>query len=306
MKEITSPHDAFVKFVLSIPGVAAQLLGLLPKQYTQYFDLTTLKELPNSYISEDLREFFSDKVFECKKNEEGSDLANFSFLLEHKSYPYKHLRVQLTLYLALKALAEIKDGKEPTFTLPVLLYHGLQKWNKRSLLEEFPLLPTDLHKFVAALDYFVIDLTAMSDEEILKLQQSPLVNMLLIIKHHKEPAYLSKELDKIFIYNEIYQSTEPGRAFLWELLVYYFKTSQLSGLKDKSIIHKLPQIMQTTALSTWDNLILEGKAEEQTRITRHFILRFPTWTDQEIADSHAVSVEFVKNIRKQLIKEKAI
>jgi hypothetical protein len=100
----------------------------------------------------------------------------------------------------------------------------------------------------------------------------------------------------------------------WELLVYYFKTSQLSGLKDKSIIHKLPQIMQTTALSTWDNLILEGKvegkvegkAEEQTRITRHFILRFPTWTDQEIADSHAVSVEFVKNIRKQLIKEKAI
>jgi hypothetical protein len=81
-------------------------------------------------------------------------------------------------------------------------------------------------------------------------------------------------------------------------------------LKDKSIIHKLPQIMQTTALSTWDNLILEGevkgKAEEQTRITRHFILRFPTWTDQEIADSHAVSVDFVKNIRKQLIKEKAI
>jgi hypothetical protein len=81
-------------------------------------------------------------------------------------------------------------------------------------------------------------------------------------------------------------------------------------LKDKSIIHKLPQIMQTTALSTWDNLILEGevkgKAVEQTRITRHFILRFPTWTDQEIADSHAVSVDFVKNIRKQLIKEKAL
>jgi hypothetical protein len=49
MKEITSPHDAFVKFVLSIPGVAAQLLELLPKQYTQYFDLTTLKELPNNH-----------------------------------------------------------------------------------------------------------------------------------------------------------------------------------------------------------------------------------------------------------------
>jgi hypothetical protein len=81
-------------------------------------------------------------------------------------------------------------------------------------------------------------------------------------------------------------------------------------LKDKSIIHKLPQIMQTTALSTWDNLILEGKvegkAEEQTRITRHIILRFPTWTDQEISDSFVINVEFIKNIRKQLIKEKAI
>jgi hypothetical protein len=77
-------------------------------------------------------------------------------------------------------------------------------------------------------------------------------------------------------------------------------------LKDKSIIHKLPQIMQTTALSTWDNLILEGKAEAETRITRNIILRFPTWTDQEIADSFVINVEFIKNIRKQLIKEKAI
>jgi hypothetical protein len=77
-------------------------------------------------------------------------------------------------------------------------------------------------------------------------------------------------------------------------------------LKDKSIIHKLPQIMQTTALSTWDNLILEGKAEAETRITRNIILRFPTWTDQEIADSFVINVEFIKNIHKQLIKEKAI
>lgn len=306
MKEVAHPHDALFKFVLSMLDSAKDLIELLPREFTELLDLDTLTEDPNSYISPELKEYMSDKVWHCAIKGQQNHCMDVALLLDHKSFLSEHPHLQLNLYLALKARREELDGQKIALTIPVILYHGTEKWLKNPATEPFKTYPHRFHRFVPAFDYLLIDLANFTDEDILSLRMSPLVNMLLVFKHFRDKPYLLNNLDKIFVYGDFYDTTEQGRQFIWELLVYFFKITDLRGDEGKKVINQLPEIMQPAARSTYDNIVLEGRMQEKIAIAENFIRKYPEWSDEAIAAALLAEVDLIRQIRQDLKKRKLI
>ncbi|MBV6443407.1 MAG: hypothetical protein DYG98_20970 [Haliscomenobacteraceae bacterium CHB4] len=306
MKEVAHPHDALFKFVLSASESARDMIGLLPWEFTELLDLDTLMEDPNSYISPELKEYMSDKVWHCTIKGHQDLRIDVALLFDHKSFLPEYPHLQLNLYLALKARREELDGQKPTLTIPVILYHGTEKWVKSSATAPFGNYPQRFHPFVPAFDYHLIDLANFTDEDILNMRMGPLVNMLLVFKHFRNKPYLLNNLDKIFVYGDFYQTTEQGRQFIWELLVYFFKITDLRRDEGEKVINQLPKIMQPAARSTYDNIVLESQMEIQHKIAENFIRKYPDWSDDAIAAALLAEIELIRQIRQDLKKRKLI
>jgi len=98
MKENT-PHDDLFKVTFSMPSeVEAFLKTYLPDWVSSHLDFKTLKKEPDSFINDDLRQYFSDIIYSCQwRNSEKS--MKLSFLLEHKSFIPQNIFIQLLRYL---------------------------------------------------------------------------------------------------------------------------------------------------------------------------------------------------------------
>ena len=69
MSEITNPHDKFFKEVFQDREIVIDFLGgILPDPLKENIDLSALKLDNNSYIDENLKEYFSDIVYNCQYN----------------------------------------------------------------------------------------------------------------------------------------------------------------------------------------------------------------------------------------------
>jgi len=82
---ITNPHDLIFKQTEShIENAMDYIKGTFPKNIVKNFDLTTLKMEESSYTTEELKEYFSDLVYQC--NYKGKTKVKITLLFEHKSF----------------------------------------------------------------------------------------------------------------------------------------------------------------------------------------------------------------------------
>ena len=93
MKKI-NPHDRFFKETFSKKEEVQDLvINTLPKQLSAKLNFTSLQLDNTSYIDEELKENFSDLVYNCKYK--GKKTIKISLLLEHKSYKPDYIHIQL-------------------------------------------------------------------------------------------------------------------------------------------------------------------------------------------------------------------
>jgi predicted transposase/invertase (TIGR01784 family) len=91
--KVAYPHDKFFKFVFSQLDEARDLIfNRLPTTIRKSIDFSNLKIETSSYITKELKEYFSDLVFSCKHK--NSNLK-ISLLVEHKSFVSKFPYLQL-------------------------------------------------------------------------------------------------------------------------------------------------------------------------------------------------------------------
>ncbi|MEA1969732.1 MAG: Rpn family recombination-promoting nuclease/putative transposase, partial [Thermodesulfobacteriota bacterium] len=84
MKKIQSPHDKYIKFSLSTKSNAVGLFtNCIPKEILTLIDFETLDISKESFIDEELKEYFSDILYTV--NIAGSN-SYIYILFEHKSY----------------------------------------------------------------------------------------------------------------------------------------------------------------------------------------------------------------------------
>lgn len=81
----STPHDAVFKSFLRHPDTARDFIDIhLPAPLRKLCDLTTLKLEPNSFIDEDLRQYYSDLLWSVKTQE---GVGYIYVVIEHQSKP---------------------------------------------------------------------------------------------------------------------------------------------------------------------------------------------------------------------------
>jgi predicted transposase/invertase (TIGR01784 family) len=164
---IKTPHDALFKRTLGDKEVAVDFLqNYLPDNILKEIDLRDIKVAKDSFIDKELEESFSDILYNVSID--GRD--GFIYVLfEHKSYYQKMTPVQMLGYIVdiWKLYHKQTKNKKLPPILPILIYHGDEKWNLGiSLSELIEAAPAPILNYIPDYKYLIYDFSGYSDPEI--------------------------------------------------------------------------------------------------------------------------------------------
>jgi len=173
MKKISSPHDKYVKFNLSIKSNAVEFFtSYFPNEILKLTDFDTLEISKNSFVDKELKEYFSDILYTV--NIAGSN-SYIYILFEHKSYNDSLTIIQTLKYIINiwelhlkqnKVKSKYKIRKLP-IVLPVLLYHGKEKFSSgKQLIDNMEGPIKELAQFIPNFELLLYDLSDYSDDEL--------------------------------------------------------------------------------------------------------------------------------------------
>ena len=156
--ELNNPHDKFFKGAMGMISIARPMLvKYLPKDLLDKLDLDTLEIDPNSYINDELKETFSDIVWSCRiKNSHKQ--RKIAFLFEHKSYKPDYPHFQLIDYQRNSWKMQIAAKQKPVPILPIIFYHGLEKWVVEPFDSYFGEVEAEMLQFLPCFNYILINL----------------------------------------------------------------------------------------------------------------------------------------------------
>ncbi len=99
MRDNLPSHDDFIRNILSNKEIAVDYFkNYLPDFVRERLDFSELIQLPDTYLSDDLKNTMSDIVYSCRlKGTEAT--VKVSLLIEHKSHPDKYTPVQIGGYI---------------------------------------------------------------------------------------------------------------------------------------------------------------------------------------------------------------
>ncbi len=249
--KIQNPHDKFFKSVLNDINIAKNFLSsFLPPDVLSHINIDTLQYVETDFLLPDLKEIFSDIVFTANKN--GDKEIYISIILEHKSRPDDFTAVQLLLYIAYGYYKQYKNTGSLQLILPVVFYHGKQKWIYRSIDDLLNEIPPALKRFTPAFKTVFIDLKTFSDEQLDSLGDALFTSILLLEKYAFRPKELGKKLR--LIYEKL--NSVSNRNLLQPFIVYTLTLIEIDVIKQ--VIQDLPPPIKTNVMTAYDTLIQEG------------------------------------------------
>lgn len=189
---MATPHDKFFKEMFSKKEVAESFIkNYFPQDLLELFNPDDLEITKDSFVDEDLKEFFSDVVYRVKLNDHD---AFIYCLFEHKSYPDKKVSSQLLKYMTKiwdLYLKQKNSGKLPVI-LPLLIYHGGKSYNIDKRFSSRFNIQANTEKFIPDFEYLLFDFSKYSDLEIIGSIQLQIVLKIL------HTSFIDKDYDKIF------------------------------------------------------------------------------------------------------------
>lgn len=205
-------------------------------------DMDSLEKLDGSFISEKLKETFSDIIYGVKINNRDAYIA---LLLEHKSYTDKFAIFQVAGYILDIWRKIIKDGKkELPVVIPLLVYYGRGNWNYekdiREMIPDFHILPEYLKQMLPVLRHDFIDITGHNEEDI--KEYNPVTRMVL-----RSLKYIfgdEDELIEAFLISieeiESLVTDEKLNYYVNIFLLYYSSVNK--NLTEEDIIEKVQEL----------------------------------------------------------------
>ncbi|MFA5576929.1 MAG: Rpn family recombination-promoting nuclease/putative transposase [Tissierellaceae bacterium] len=241
--KLTHPHDATFKKTFGDIEIARDVIEKnLPEDILEYIQIETLKKLDGSFISEQLKESFSDIIYGVNIN--GRE-AYISILFEHKSYKDKLTIFQVTRYI-IDIWSKIIEGgkKELPIVVPIVVYHGKEKWNYKNDISElipgYENLPEYLKERTPILKHDIINIRRYSEKDIERYQ--PLTRM--IIRSFK---YIFDEEDKLIesllvSVDEVADTIPDEKLHIMvEILLIYYSSAN-KELTEEAIINKIRKL----------------------------------------------------------------
>ena len=238
--EINNPHDKFFKETFSKQeNVVDFIQGTFPENILDNLELSSLVLDNNSYIDEELKEYFSDIVYNCISK---TGEVKIAILFEHKSYVLKYPHLQLLKYQLKVLETNIKQNEKLILAIPVIIYHGKEKWEIRKFEDYFEGLDVLYHRFIPSFDYLLTDLSAYSNEEIKEkaFQKVSLAIPLLLMKNIFDETELTKNIKGILEIGKNYLEQEEGLKFL-EGVIRYLSAAEIEPEK---VINTIKEISE--------------------------------------------------------------
>ncbi|MCC6289400.1 MAG: Rpn family recombination-promoting nuclease/putative transposase [Chitinophagaceae bacterium] len=307
MSNNASIHDNFIRSILSNKKMAADYFkNYLPEFISRQLDFATLRQLPDTYLSDDLKKTISDIVYSCHRKG-GKNAVKVSLLIEHKSYPDKYTSIQIGSYI-FSALQKQATAKEPlSLVIPVLLYHGKGKWQYRKLSDLFEDMEEYWKQYLPDFEYVYNNLGMLSDTDVEKLNNKFLKASFLALKHSFEKEWLGRNAVNLLLL----AATGP-KALQQGFIIYLYTRGDL---KEENVLNSLPEPIKKTIMSTLDIYIEKGRKkgieegiekgiEKKSREFIQNLLTAGKFSVSEIAAFAGVTEPFVKKVRASLKKKK--
>jgi predicted transposase/invertase (TIGR01784 family) len=304
MSSNASIHDNFIRAILADKNMAADYFcNYLPPFICQQLDFSTLTQLPDTYLSEELQKTMSDIVYTCRKNN-GTQAIKVSLLVEHKSYPDKYTPVQIGSYIFSALQKQVANKEQLSIIIPVLLYHGKGGWQYQTLASLFETLEPEWEQFLPDFAYIYNNLGEIPDEQVEALHNKFLAASLLVLKHSFQKNWLKHNALRMLILAE-----NAPESLQKSFIIYLLYRSGLNEAGIAALLESLPVTLKKTVMSTADVLIEKGRREgiekgrEEGMEKKGYevvknLLTADKFTIAEIANFANVQEDFVREIKK--------
>ena len=295
-------HDRLFKATFSKKTVAkAYVKYFLPKEIVKALDMRTFKIERESYIDEKLEEHFADMVYSCKTSKDKS--LRIALLFEHKSNPVQFIHIQLLTYILNSWKYDLKQKRaQLSLTIPIVLYHGGKRWEKRSLLDYFQGYSEPLKLFLPNFDYILNDLSDYPDQEIVSLKVNFLVNSLILLKHRNDKKYILEKKRFVFFNLGNFIEFEEGESYFRTIFHYLISSIEFKKEEIDFLFENSPQKVKSIVMNTYDKWIQEGIEIESIKSIRSLILNLPNASDSEIAKLLNKEIGLVRKVRAEMKK----
>jgi len=250
----SKPHDRYVKELLSHHDAAVAFLQqALPQKITALLDIQKLHHTHSSYTTKELREYISDIVLRVPIHDSDNE-AEVTVLIEHKSYKDRKLPFQLLSYVAAGYQQQMKKDKKLHVIIPIVYYHGKQKWDVPVLADYFPSVPEEIRKYVPQWSFEMLSIRNMTSDQIRNITNTMLKTALIIQKGAHKRIFALEEYARVF--NTLHAENE-GNFFI-STMVYIFETEVFQESELSIITKELNNDMRTKTLTIKEELIARG------------------------------------------------
>jgi predicted transposase/invertase (TIGR01784 family) len=251
-ESLNQPHDAFMKALLAEPDLARAFFAeLLPPALVASLDFSTLSPLEGSYVSSKLRRLFSDALFRIESRNEQGKSCVLSLLLEHKSSASSDTAIQVLGYLYEGYRAQWSTHKSLHPIIPVVYYHGKDKWSPLPLSSLMKDAPENLGIYIPNFQMVEVNLQAMPEEAVFGLRNVWLRAALQIQKFSHSPRELLDNFVRIF---ESLNTAREGN-FFQQLSIYYFWVSKVEESHLRELILKLPPQQNQRVMKRFESIL---------------------------------------------------
>ncbi|SMB82642.1 conserved hypothetical protein (putative transposase or invertase) [Desulfonispora thiosulfatigenes DSM 11270] len=303
--KIQNSHDKIFKETFSDVKVTKDFINnYLPESIINIIDTNTLIPLKDSFIDKNLNEYFSDLLFGVKINER---LGYIYFLFEHKSYTSKNIAFQLLKYMV--EIWEAKITKEHTNELPIIIplviYHGKNKWQIRTtlgeMIEGYEELPEEIKEFIPNYKYLLYDVSKYKDEDIKGIAQLKIILTIFRDIFIKDKEGLKETITLAAKYLRELEDRQTGIEYFETFLKYVFNVGESLDEEDlKNIAEEIERIYpegRELIMTTAERLRKEGRKEERKNVARKLLIKgMPV---AEIIDITGLTKEEIEKLKRE-------
>lgn len=303
MNENFPSHDDFIRSILSDKKIAiAYFKNFLPEFVRERLDFSTLQQLPDSYLSDELKKSISDIVYSCTLKDSNGNLK-ISLLIEHKSHQDKFTPVQIGSYIFSALQKQVQNKESLSIVIPVLIYHGKTRWQYRTLESLFENMESQWKQFIPNFEFIYNNLGVLSDSEIESLNNKFLAASFLALKHSHEKEWIEQNAGHLLLL-----AAEGTKGLRKGFIIYLYRRGKI----EENILNSLPETLKKDVMNTLDMYIekgrkegiekgrkegiLEGIEKGKEEVVRN-LLKTNKYTVSQIAGLACVPDSFVKKIK---------
>jgi len=238
-------NDLFIHTIKNKKNAVDFLHGVLPKEIFDKIDENYIEYDDTSYISEELKEYYSDVVIKTKYKNRETDIY---FLIEHKSGLPKEVELfyQILKYIYMMITEDIKNDRGIRIIIPIVFYHGREKWEiRREFVEIYGIENEEIKKYLLNYTYILFNTKELEENNdkrfcenlylmsvLLALktafEKEDIETVIKIIKKLNEGGYLNKPESIVIILGYILLTKEIKKEDLIEII---YKENKEGGRK---------------------------------------------------------------------------